>query len=137
MRPGWAYCRRRGRNAGVSGVGLMRHQPSEPERERRDIDGHLGRCDLCRIGCRNDNESVKDRVLDKKGASSARRTEASPSPDSVRQSANCGARINPRLDCACVILNQTMNIVVRFPPIYLFYKTVVRSIRRKRYLVVR
>jgi hypothetical protein len=94
MRSGWACCRRRGRSAEVSGVRLATRL-SEPATDRWDIDGHPERRGLCRIAYRNDIGSVEGRALDKKGANSACRWEASPSPDSVRPTANCGARINP------------------------------------------
>jgi hypothetical protein len=82
---------RRGRSAEVSGVQLATRL-SVPATDRRDIDGYPGRYDLCKIAYRNDIGSVEGRALGKKGANSARRWEASPSPDSVRPTANCGAR---------------------------------------------
>lgn len=124
MRPGWAWHRKRRRSAGASVVGLTR--PSAPETDRRDIDGHPGGCDPCRIACHNDIGSVEGRALGKKGASNARRWEASPF--SVARAVEAGgdalraAAPQPPLGVSCVrglsvhpfVSPTTMNIIVRF-----------------------
>ena len=142
MHQGWACCRRRGRSAEVSGVRVTR--PSASERDRRDIGGHPGRCGPCRIAHRNDIGSVEGRALGKKGANSARRWEASPSP-SVRTrsgpSAKAARRIStPPSHLVCVsTCTTTMNIVVRFSRfdfMLLLLLPQCRTIdRRKRFLV--
>jgi len=126
MRPGWAWRRKQRRSAGASVVGLTR--PSVPGTDRRDIDGHPGGCDPCRIACHNDIGSVGGRALCKKGANSARRWEASPFPGSDRETAGqviMRAAAQPSVGgfCVCVLCislfhQTTMNIVVRCP-IYL------------------
>jgi hypothetical protein len=92
MRRGWAYCRRRGHIAGVSGV-RVRHL-SAPEMDRRGIDGRLGIYDPYRIGCHNDIEWEEGRACGKKEANSVRRWEASPSHG--LGPANCAT---PAKDC--------------------------------------
>ena len=143
MHRGWACCRRRGRSAEVSGVRVTR--PSASERDRRDIGGRPGRCGPCRIAYRNDIGSVEGRALGKKGANSARRWEASPSP-SVRTrsgpSAKAARRIStpPLLHCVCVsTCTTTMNIVVRFSRFYFMLLLLLpqcRTIDRRKHSLV-
>jgi hypothetical protein len=55
-------------------------------KDRRGIDGHLGRYDLCRIGCHSDIGLVGGRACDKKRGNNARRWEASPSHAGLSES---------------------------------------------------
>lgn len=97
---------------------------SAPEKDRRDIDGRLGRYDLCRIGCHSDIGSVGGRACGKKRGSSARRWEASPSHALVSSSQSRSGQANNLNRCAqrssksFQPANHIMNIVVRFSRIH-------------------
>jgi hypothetical protein len=107
-RRGWAWCRRRGRSAGVSGARRVTRRPSVPGTDRRDIGGRLGRCGPCRIGCRSDIGSAGGRACGKTGANSARRWEGGPSVVRLRRRRRSGGITYELRNCGAPRISQAV-----------------------------